>query len=168
MRLVILLIMIGVPTAEIVTFIEIGGYLGLWPTIGIVILTAIIGTTLLKRQGLSTFYSAQESLLQNRFPLEEVFDGLCLILAGTLLLTPGFITDIAGLLLFAPTLRVMLRRLLTGYIVARSHLHMDPSGAQRNPDTQDATVIDGEYEDLTANREENDNQVSVNPKQLES
>ena len=92
MGLVILFVMIGVPIAEIMAFIEVGGYLGLWPTIGVVILTAIIGTGLLKWQGLATLYSAQESLLQNRFPLDEVFDGLCLILAGALLLTPGFIT----------------------------------------------------------------------------
>ena len=165
---VLLLVMIGVPIAEIATLIEVGGYLGLVPTIGIVTLTAFIGTALLRWQGLAILYSAHECLRQNRFPVDEMFDGLCLILAGILLLAPGFITDIAGLLLFAPTLRVMLRRLLTGYFVARSHLHMDASGAQRNPDTQDATVIDGEYEDLTANREEKDNQVSVDPKQLES
>ena len=167
MGLVILFVMIGVPIAEIMAFIEVGGYLGLWPTIGVVILTAIIGTGLLKWQGLATLYSAQESLLQNRFPLDEVFDGLCLILAGALLLTPGFITDVVGLLLFVLPLRVMLRRLMARHIVTHGHISQDSTGSRGNPNSHDATVIDGEYDDLTAAREENDAWAEDNPKRLE-
>ena len=163
MGLVILFVMIGVPIAEIMAFIEVGGYLGLWPTIGVVILTAIIGTGLLKWQGLATLYSAQESLLQNRFPLDEVFDGLCLILAGALLLTPGFITDAAGLLLFMPPLRVTLRQLLARYIIARGHVHVSASGAQGDASSNTATVIDGEYDDLTPTQEKKDDQITGNP-----
>ena len=167
MGLVILFVMIGVPIAEIMAFIEVGGYLGLWPTIGVVILTAIIGTGLLKWQGLATLYSAQESLLQNRFPLDEVFDGLCLILAGALLLTPGFITDAAGLLLFVPPLRVTLRQLLARYIVTRGHVHMNASDAQGDPCSNAATVIDGEYDDLTPTRKEKDDQATGEPKMID-
>ena len=167
MGLILLLVIIATPIAEIATFITVGGYLGLWPTVGIVILTTILGGSLLRLQGLATIYSAQESLRQNQFPLNEVFDGLCLILAGTLLLTPGFITDSAGLLLFAPSLRVILRRLMARDIVAHRFVHMDTVSARVNPNSPDAMVIDGEYDDLTAAREENDNRATDNPKWLE-
>ena len=167
MGLVLLLVMIGVPIAEIATLIKVGGYLGLVPTIGIVILTAFIGAALLRWQGLAIFYSAQECLRQNRFPVDEVFDGLCLILAGTLLLAPGFITDTAGLLLFAPPLRVLLRWLMARQFVAYGHIQMETPSARVNPNSDDATVIDGECDDLTAAREENGERPEDNPKRLE-
>jgi len=164
---ILLLVMIVIPIAEIATFIGIGGYLGLWPTIVIVILTAIIGATLLRWQGLATFYSAQESLRQNQFPIGEVFDGLCLILAGTLLLTPGFITDAAGFVLFAPPLRILLRRLIARHITAYGHSHMHTPGAPIVPNFNDSTVIDGEFNDMTAIREENNKEVANNPTRFE-
>ena len=151
--------MIGVPIVEIIVFIEVGGFLGLWPTIGIVILTAIIGTGLLRLQGLATLYGAHESLLQNRFPIDEVFDGLCLILAGALLLTPGFITDAVGLLLFTPPLRVTLRQLLARYIVRRGHVHIGATGTRGGSTSNASTVIDGEFDDLTPTRKEKDSQA---------
>ena len=116
MKLILIIAVFGLPTAEIITFIEIGGILGLGPTIGIILLTAIIGAVQLKSQGSATLYKVMECLNQGRFPIDEAFDGCCLILASTLLLTPGFITDFVGLLLFAPLFRVNLRRLLARYI----------------------------------------------------
>ena len=164
---VLLLVMIGVPIAEIAALIEVGGYLGLVPTIGIITLTAFIGAALLRWQGLAILYSAQECLRQNRFPVDEVFDGLCLILAGTLLLAPGFITDTAGLLLFSSPLRVFLRWLMVRHIVAYGHVHMETPGTRVNPNSDDVTVIDGECDDLTAVREENRERAEDNPKKLE-
>ncbi len=99
MVLILLVAMIGVPILEIIVFIEAGGYLGLWPTVGAVILTAIIGSALLRHQGLSTLARAQENLAAGRLPMTEVFDGLCIVIGGALLLTPGFITDTIGFLL---------------------------------------------------------------------
>ena len=110
MGLVLLLVMVGVPIVEIAVFIEVGGRLGLWPTLATVILTAMAGTALLRQQGLATLQRVHESLEANRFPMAEVFDGLCLLVAGALLLTPGFVTDAAGLLLFVPAVRGALRR----------------------------------------------------------
>lgn len=102
---VILTLFIAVPLIEIAVFIEVGGIIGLWPTIGLVILTAVAGTALLRAQGLATLRRAQASLDRGEAPLREVFDGACLLVAGALLLTPGFVTDALGLSLFLPPIR---------------------------------------------------------------
>lgn len=109
MGLVLLTAFIVVPIVEIALFIEIGGRAGLWNTIALVVLTAVIGTWLLRAQGLGTLNRAQESLARNVFPVAELFDGLCLLVAGALLLTPGFLTDTLGFLLLIPPLRRLVR-----------------------------------------------------------
>ena len=110
MGLILLLALIGVPILEIAVFIEAGERLGLWPTLAAVILTAVVGTALLRIQGLSTLARARESLDAGQLPVAEVFDGLCLLLGGALLLTPGFVTDFLGFLLMIPPVRRFLRR----------------------------------------------------------
>ncbi len=94
-----------VPIIEIALFIQVGDVIGLWPTIALVVLTAMAGTTLLRMQGISTLRRAQSSLDQGQMPIREVFDGACLLVAGVLLLTPGFMTDAIGLSLFLPPVR---------------------------------------------------------------
>lgn len=89
MAILLLAAFIAVPVIEIAAFIEVGGWIGLWPTIGIVIATAFAGTTLLRLQGLAVLRRFQESASRNELPVTEVFDGLCLLIAGALLLTPG-------------------------------------------------------------------------------
>ncbi len=108
----ILIAFIATPIIEIALFIEAGERFGLWPTLAAVIATAFAGTWLLRRQGLATWTRAAESLRRNVFPIDEVFTGLCLVMAGALLLTPGFVTDAIGLALFAPPVRRMLAGLL--------------------------------------------------------
>ena len=105
MGLLIFALFLAVPLIEIVGFIQIGGLIDLWPTLGVVILTAIAGSILLRHQGMSTLFQAQSKLGQGALPLDEVVDGLCLALAGALLLTPGFFTDFFGFLLFVPWFR---------------------------------------------------------------
>ena len=141
--------MIGVPIIEIAVFIEVGGRLGLWPTLATIILTAMAGTALLRQQGLATLQRVHESLEANRFPMAEVFDGLCLLVAGALLLTPGFVTDAAGLLLFVPTVRVALRRAFGRYLVASGRL--DAWTEKPGPFASGGggnTIIDGEYREV--------------------
>ncbi len=147
MGLLLPALLIGVPIIEISLFIEVGGYLGLWPTIAIVIATAIAGTVLLRVQGLSTLARAQESLRENRFPLREVFDGLCLVMAGALLLTPGFFTDFVGLLLFVPGLRSFLRRILAARMAAAGHIQT-ASGSYRGAGGDGPTIIEGEFREV--------------------
>jgi len=145
MGAVLFIILVGVPIIEITLFIKVGALIGLWPTIGVVILTALAGTMLLRLQGLATLRKARASLEQNRFPLDAVFDGLCLAVAGALLLTPGFFTDGVGLLLFLPRLRNFLRHRIARILAERGHVEVRTAGPQGAP----GPVIDGEFEDIT-------------------
>jgi UPF0716 protein FxsA len=105
MPVIVLFVFIAVPITEIAVFIQAGDQFGLWPTIAIVILTALLGTVLLRYQGLRTLGRVQESLQEGEVPVGEVFAGLCLLIAGALLLTPGFLTDTLGFALFVPSIR---------------------------------------------------------------
>jgi len=108
--ILIALIFIGVPILEIAVFIRAGALIGLWPTIAMVLLTGILGVALLRMQGLAVLARVRQSLDQGRIPVEEVFTGLCLLVAGALLLTPGFVTDTVGFLLLVPAVRAVLGR----------------------------------------------------------
>jgi len=141
--------MIAVPIIEIGIFIEVGDWIGLWPTISIVVLTAIIGTFLLRQQGLATLFRVQESLAQGAFPMAAVFDGLCLLVAGALLLTPGFFTDALGFLLFVPAFRVILRDTVGRSVMSSGKFQVHGTGAQPNARPSDVSgqpIIDGNFE----------------------
>ncbi len=129
---VVLFAFIAVPVIEIAVFIQAGERLGLWPTLATIVLTAMIGTALLRHQGLATMARARDSMEKDRFPAAEVFDGLCLLVAGALLITPGFVTDGAGFLLFVPAVRDYLR----GYFMRR---------LERGQETEAGPVIDGDF-----------------------
>lgn len=148
---ILLFAFIVVPIIEIGLFIEVGAYFGFWPTIGIIVLTAMVGTALLRSQGLATLESARSSLEENRFPLKQVFDGLCLLFAGALLLTPGFFTDALGLMMFVPPFRALLAGKATQYMVEHGHIDVHGAGfSGPGPDDgRGETVIDGEFEDIT-------------------
>ena len=105
MAFVILLALIGVPLVEIAVFIEVGGWIGLWPTLAVIVLTAVVGTWLIRAQGIGVLMRARRTVAEGGAPLREAFDGICLIVAGAFLLTPGFVTDAAGFLLLLPPLR---------------------------------------------------------------
>ncbi|CAH2714548.1 hypothetical protein BACCIP111895_01720 [Neobacillus rhizosphaerae] len=106
MRYLIILI-IAIPAAEIGLLLFSGKTIGVWPTILLIILTGVIGAYLAKREGLQTIRKAQEQLRNGQIPGEAVLDGICILIGGILLLTPGFITDISGfLMLFPPTRRL--------------------------------------------------------------
>ncbi|MGH1352740.1 MAG: FxsA family protein [Methyloligellaceae bacterium] len=102
---ILLLIFIVIPLAEIYVFIQVGSLIGTWYTIGLVIITAIIGTSLLRLQGYGVLSRAQSTLNKGDLPVDSVIDGVFLLIAGALLLTPGLITDAIGFLLFVPLLR---------------------------------------------------------------
>ncbi len=140
---------IGVSIIEIILFIEVGGHIGLGPTIGVVILTAFVGTILLRQQGLATLRKARASLGKDRFPMDEVFDGLCLVVAGALLLTPGFFTDAVGLSLFVPPFRIFLRRWLSAFLASSDRVEVHASDIGGGFDAGSGSIIDGEFEDIT-------------------
>lgn len=148
-----LLAFITVPIVEIAVFIQVGDIIGLWPTLGIVILTAIIGTALLRQQGISVLFRIQENLEANRMPVRELFDGVCLVVAGALLLTPGFVTDAVGFLLFVPPARSAIAAWIASRMLSRADIrftHTESHGTttRHDPRTR-APIIDGDFEDIT-------------------
>ncbi|EAU42034.1 FxsA cytoplasmic membrane protein [Fulvimarina pelagi HTCC2506] len=98
-------LLLVVPIVEIAVFISVGQLIGLWPTIGFIILTAVIGSILLRSQGISTLNRIRSEIDAKRVPGKELVSGVMIAIAGVLLLTPGFITDALGFLLFVPKLR---------------------------------------------------------------
>jgi UPF0716 protein FxsA len=153
MGYILLLIFIGIPILEISVFISVGDAIGLWPTLATVLITAIIGTALLRSQGLATLFRAQEHLNQGRFPMEEVFDGLCLIIAGAFLLTPGFVTDGVGFLLFFPPFRYFIKKTVGAVLVARGGIHVYTSGNETEQTQTDGSIIDGEFEEVNPDKQ---------------
>jgi UPF0716 protein FxsA len=115
----LLVALIVVPLVEIALFIQVGGLIGLVPTLAVIVATALAGAALLRAQGLRTLHTAQRQLERAEMPVQSLFDGLCLFVAGLLLLTPGFLTDAVGFLLFVPAVR----RALAVWTMARLRRH---------------------------------------------
>ena len=101
-----------VPVAEIYVLVSVGGAIGVFPTIALVLLTALAGAHLARMQGLSTMVRIRENLDQGFMPAEELLDGLLVFLAGMVLLAPGFLTDICGLLILLPGTRGIFKQWL--------------------------------------------------------
>lgn len=97
--------LILVPLIEIAVFIEVGGLIGALPTIALVILISVAGTWLLRRQGLDTLRKAQSAMNAGEMPVGEVVDGLFIVFAALLMITPGLLTDAIGLVLLVPSIR---------------------------------------------------------------
>jgi UPF0716 protein FxsA len=163
MGFIVLLLFIIVPITEIAVFIQVGDVIGLWSTLAIVILTAIIGTALLRQQGLSTLMRAQATLNEGGMPTAELFDGACLLFAGALLLTPGFVTDSVGFLLFIPAFRNLIRQNGYNFIKKHGKFHVHQAGnmhsnhqsqanpAQSSPKSPNSTIIDADFEEVKPN-----------------
>ena len=161
MGLLVLMVMIIVPVIEIGVFIQAGDLVGLWPTIGMVILTAMIGSALLRQQGLSTLARVRESMNAGKFPVNELFGGLCLMAAGAFLLAPGFITDGFGLLLFLPIFRSGLRKLIAARLRTggKLNIHMHPESEQKSERSHSPNIIEGEFHEI---KTDNDNKNKNN------
>src|SRR5215210_8452292 len=110
--LLLVLLFILVPIAELYVIIQVGQAIGVLPTLAILIADALLGSLLLRHQGRSAWRRFNEALDQRRFPGREVADGVMITFGGALLLTPGFITDIAGLALLLPPSRAAIRRVM--------------------------------------------------------
>ena len=119
MAYALLLAFVAVPIIEIAIFIQVGGLIGLFPTLLIVLATAVAGTALLRSQGFRALQSARTTLDRGGFPARELFDGACILIGGVLLLTPGFFTDALGLLLLLPPVREMLRAYAMRHVTLR-------------------------------------------------
>lgn len=153
MILLIFLAFITIPVIEIAVFIQVGERIGVWPTIGIVIATAMLGTAMLRQQGISILFRIQENLAANRIPVHELFDGVCLVIAGALLLTPGFVTDSIGLLLFIPPLRRWIAGEIGKRFIAKANVQFSSDfqegAGSVYPGDADGPIIDGDFQDIT-------------------
>jgi len=140
------LIFIVVPIVEISILIQVGEQLGAVTTIALVILTAAIGASLVRSQGLRTLMTAQQKIQQGQQPNQEVIEGIMLAVAGVLLVTPGFATDLFGLLMLIPFTRQALANYFLSKLVVKgmsgAHFGGQPFG-QQPPSNED--VIDGEF-----------------------
>jgi len=158
---ILLLLFIFVPIIEIGLFIQVGGFLGLWPTIALVLITAFVGASLVRSQGLQTLMSVQNRLQQGELPAQQIFEGVMLAVAGVLLLTPGFMTDALGMLVLLPAPRAMIAKYLMSKMVVNSmgsngfhgSFQSDQFGQspfEQDPfhrdDSQQGSTFEGEFE----------------------
>ncbi len=145
MRLFLLLV--AVPIIEIALFIEVGGWIGTWETIGIVVLTAFIGSILLRQQGMAALRDVQSRLAAGENPGKLLAEGAMILVAGVLLLTPGFFTDAVGFALLVPPVRTALFHFLAKRIKVQ---HVQMSGFRpTGPAGPDGQTVDGTYQDVT-------------------
>ena len=136
-----LLLLLAIPVGEVFIFLEVGSVIGTWPTIGLIVGTAVVGGTILRWQGLQTLARARQQLAANRLPVAEMAEGAALALAAVFLLTPGFFTDALGtLLLFPPLRRSLLRRVLARVAPNARHAGAGPASGGDG-----GRVIEGEY-----------------------
>lgn len=138
----------AVPLIEIALFVTVGGWIGLWPTLAIVIGTGILGVTVIRWQGLQSMEGLRQATQMRRTALGQMAENALVGMAGVLLILPGFLTDTLGLLLLIPPLR----RLVIRSFAARAQVYgADPFDGQRRrgPD-----VIDGEFFEIEQDQPE--------------
>lgn len=170
LRIVLLAVFIVFPLLEIALLVKLGSIFGFWPTFGLVIATAIAGTTILHHQGFAVLRRSQEAMAQGHPPIEPVVDGVFLLISGLLLIAPGLITDSIGVLLLVPPIRKAIARWslrkvlsnggLTGGVFTQTREHQwrkpDPARPasarqgepRRPPPVSDGPIIEGEFERL--------------------
>lgn len=148
-----LLLFIVMPIAEMWLLIQVGGLIGAWPTIGAVLLTAVIGLALLRRQGFDTLMRGRAKLASGEVPVLEMLEAILLAVSGALLLTPGFFTDTLGFIGLLPMSRKFLIRYLVNRInvvsghsqtgdVLAGNIYRSAPGSQA---TKDKGAIEGEF-----------------------
>lgn len=135
---------VAVPIVEIGLFIQVGGFLGLWPTLAIVILTALAGTTLMRAQGMAALQKLQKNIESGGNPADPIANGAFILVAGLLLLTPGFFTDTVGLLLLVPPVRQALIRAVAARLKSKATTFA--AGFETQTQYASDTVLDGDFE----------------------
>lgn len=143
----LLLLFIAIPLIEIGLFIQVGGAIGLWPTLAIVVITAVIGTALVRQQGALALDQLRRSFNTLNDPTEPLAHGAMILLSGALLLTPGFFTDAVGFALLVPAVR----RAAFNWLRARVQVQSFTMGTETRtrPQGRADDVIDGDFEDVT-------------------
>ncbi|MGC5324277.1 FxsA family protein [Brevibacillus sp. SYSU BS000544] len=113
---ILLLLFIIVPAIELWGLISVGKIIGGWFTVALVILTGLVGAWLAKYQGMQVLRNFQMELSRGQMPTDSILDGICVLVGGVLLLTPGFVTDVFGVILLLPYTRLILRHFLKKWL----------------------------------------------------
>ena len=140
---IMLALFIGVPLIEIYLFIQVGGLIGALSTVILVILTALIGVSLLRAQGFQTMARFQQQVGQGELPATTMLEGVALVFGGALLLTPGFLTDAIGFLCLIPFTRQTIIAWAIKNVSVSSHGFYSAGPSARRP--HDPNIIEGEY-----------------------
>ncbi len=163
--LILLLLFVGIPAVEIATFIQVGTKIGVFNTVFFTFFTAALGVVLVRWQSLQTLDELRAALNAGRPPAVELISGSLLLLAGLLLLIPGFVTDAIGFLLLVPPLRrlvalFILKRLAAGAEMAEMRVHRSPGG----------TIIEAEVVEVWEEGPDapKDHDTGMPPRQLDS
>lgn len=146
----LMLLFIAVPMIEIGLFIQVGGFLGFWPTMILVFITAVVGASLVRSQGVATLMSVQTKMQQGEMPAQEIVEGVLLAVAGVLLLTPGFMTDALGMCVLLPPMRAKIAQQLMQRVKvhgsAQAFGGRHTQGPFEHYHHDNGATFDGEYE----------------------
>lgn len=152
MRLPIVLLMLAWPLLELALLIRTGQAIGVWPTLGIVVATAVLGVVVLRRQGNRMLSRLQEALAAGRAPADDgtLAAGPMVVLAAMLLILPGLMTDVAGLLLLIPGIRRLVARRIGRTVMEAENVHIEVVTREhrRTGPDRDGRTIEGEFERL--------------------
>ena len=144
------LFFIAIPIIEVILFITVGKYIGLWNTILIIIVTGIIGAILVKSQGITIFNKALEEIKSNKTPIFSIFEGIAILIAGAFLLTPGFLTDTLGCILLIPKTRNIIIKYITSYLEKRK-VYKKQSAYDKNKEDKENKIFEGNFEEIDDN-----------------
>ena len=144
----LLFLFIAIPVAELYLFMTIGKEIGLGKTLAIIVATAVLGAWLTRMQGARAMARFQVATAEGRLPHEEVLDGVMILIAGVVLLTPGFLTDAVGFALLVPPFRTFLRKRLAKALKGRVQIVTPGSAAMPGTRREDDGVIEAEVEVL--------------------
>jgi UPF0716 protein FxsA len=109
----LLLLFILIPAIELVLLLKIGSLIGILPTVGIIVITGIVGASLARQQGLGVLRQMQSEMAGGQLPAGSIIDGVLILMAAALLLTPGFLTDMVGFTVLVPGGRTLIKKLVT-------------------------------------------------------
>jgi UPF0716 protein FxsA len=140
------LLLVAVPVVELSVLVAVADRIGVLTTVALVILASIVGAWLARREGMAAIRRLRQAVDAGRTPVREVFDGACVLVAGAMLILPGFVTDIVGALLLLPPTRSLLYRLLGRRLEARAARRGRPAPGPARPGPED--VIEGDFEEI--------------------
>lgn len=139
----------AVSLLEIFVLVKVGSFLGAWPTVALVVVTALIGSALVRSQGLQLVQQLQQRMAKGEMPGQQLVEGIMLIITGVLLVTPGFVTDLSGLLLLQPSIRGAIAKTILANVklsptTMSGGFSQTPPGFSKSKIDED--VIEGEFE----------------------